>query len=453
MSISFILAIALLACAALGTRLGFAAHHVRVALLSGLAAFAVVAVAPALIGGVAALSTAIALLTLGIGVTVLGFSERYLRADINRNGFASNVLLLLASVLALAATTNIVALVLAWMASGWVMVALIGHVRDWDEARAAQRRALASFAIGDIALIAAAGLIVWQSGETELGAALAGIASGDPVALVAALLLVVAAMARCALPPFSKWLTRSMTAPTPVSALMHAGFVNAGGLLLIRFGPLLEAAPVAQWLAIGAGAGAALWGTGIMLVRPDIKRSLAGSTIAQMGFMLMSCGLAAYAAALWHLIAHGLFKAWLFLSSGSAVGARVGPAPAPSSAAGLAIASLAGAATGAVLLTGDAPAAAALTLALAVTTAGASLSALRSAPALVPTLVAVVALYAAGVMLAERILATPYGNAPAGWPLILGLFTLLATAWIAHAHLRRTGRTLPVALYARLLNS
>jgi NADH:ubiquinone oxidoreductase subunit 5 (subunit L)/multisubunit Na+/H+ antiporter MnhA subunit len=117
-----------------------------------------------------------------------------------------------------------------------------------------------------------------------------------------------------------------MTAPTPVSALMHAGLVNAGGFLLIRFAPVLEAAPVARLVAVALGLAAVVLGLGVMLVRPDVKRALAGSTISQMGFMIMSCGLGAYAAALWHVIAHGLFKAWLFLGSGSAIG--MGKAPA-----------------------------------------------------------------------------------------------------------------------------
>ena len=142
------------------------------------------------------------------------------------------------------------------------------------------------------------------------------------VTLTAALLLLIAAAARCALPPFAGWLLSSMTAPTPVSALMHAGLVNAGGFLLIRFAPVFEAAPIARAAAVAIGLVAALYGVGVMSVRPDIKRSLAGSTVSQMGFMIMSCGLGAYAAALWHIVAHGLFKAWLFLGSGSSVGMR-----------------------------------------------------------------------------------------------------------------------------------
>ena len=134
------------------------------------------------------------------------------------------------------------------------------------------------------------------------------------------MLLVIAAAARCAVPPFSGWLLSSMTAPTPVSALMHAGLVNAGGFLLIRFAPVLEAAPVARAVAMLLGLFGAIYGVGIMMVRPDIKRSLAGSTVSQMGFMIASCGLGYFAAALWHLTAHGLFKAWLFLTAGSRVG-------------------------------------------------------------------------------------------------------------------------------------
>ncbi|QNP46319.1 hypothetical protein H9L14_03710 [Sphingomonas sediminicola] len=130
-------------------------------------------------------------------------------------------------------------------------------------------------------------------------------------------------MARSALPPFSGWLLGSMSAPTPVSALMHGGFVNAGGFLLIRFGDVLQATPIAQFAAIAAGLLAAIYGTGIMLVRADVKGVLAGSTVAQMGFLVLSCGLGAYGAALWHIIGHALFKSWLFLNAGSTIGLPV----------------------------------------------------------------------------------------------------------------------------------
>ncbi|TCD04297.1 hypothetical protein EYB45_08620 [Erythrobacteraceae bacterium CFH 75059] len=393
-------------------------------------------------------------LTLGIGAIVLGFAQRYLRADGARTRFAVNVLVLLAAVLLLTGTQSVLSLIAGWLVSGWVLADLIGHQRHWAEARAARRRALRLFTVGDAALVAGLVLLAWQAGSRDV-AVIAERAAATPTALntLGAVLLVVAAAARCALPPFSRWLTRSMTAPTPVSALMHAGFVNAGGVLLIRFGPVLESAPAAQWLVIGAGVFAALWGTGIMLVRPDVKRALAGSTVAQMGFMLMTCGLGAYAAALWHIVAHGLFKAWLFLASGSAIGRRADAAVAAPTLGATAVAVVLSAAAGALTIAAGLPPTGALPVALAVAAALAAAPALLRTPALLAATLVLAVTYAGGVTLAGALLARPYGEAPAGLWLVVGLWAVFNLAWLAQTARRRAGGLLPSAVYVRLLNS
>ena len=134
------------------------------------------------------------------------------------------------------------------------------------------------------------------------------------------ILVVVAALSRSAQFPFHRWLPATLAAPTPVSALLHAGVVNAGGILLIRLAPLSRR-EVAQALTIAAGAATMVYGATIMLVKPDVKGALAHSTTAQMGFMILTCGLGLWAAAVIHLVAHGFYKSTLFLSSGSAVAA------------------------------------------------------------------------------------------------------------------------------------
>jgi len=296
---------------------------------AGLGAIAVPTIALPLGGladGAIGLGLAIGGLTLFVASVVVGFSIRYLRADTRAGAFGTLLGLIVGCVLTCALTNNVIVLALAWICSGQLLARMIGHDRDWSEARAAARRAALAFALGDGAMIAGLALLAVWAGSIQLSIVL-NRANTLPYPIVAstALLLVIAAAARCALPPFSGWLASSMTAPTPVSALMHAGLVNAGGFLLIRFAPVLEAAPVARFLAVALGLTAVVFGLGVMLVRPDVKRALAGSTISQMGFMVMTCGLGAYAAALWHLIAHGLFKAWMFLGSGSAIG--LGKAP------------------------------------------------------------------------------------------------------------------------------
>ena len=118
--------------------------------------------------------------------------------------------------------------------------------------------------------------------------------------------------------PFQRWLLDSVVAPTPVSAVMHAGIVNAGGMMLTTFAPLFNG-DVAQIILLILSSISVLMGTGIMLVQVDYKRQLVGSTIAQMGFMLIQCALGAYLAAIIHAVLHGLFKSTLFLQAGSAI--------------------------------------------------------------------------------------------------------------------------------------
>jgi len=261
-----------------------------------------------------------------VALIVTGFATRYMRADRARNRFGRDLGLVVGCVLATVTAGNVVVLALGWIGSGQALARLIGHDRNWAQARAAARLARLTFAVGDAALVLALAGLAWFAHSLRIEAVLAAVPALPPLAATAlALLLVLAAAVRCALPPFSGWLAGSMTAPTPVSALMHAGLVNGGGFVLIRLAPLFEAAPAARLVALALGLAAALIGLGVMLVRPDIKRSLAGSTTSQMGFMILSCALGAYGAALWHIVAHGLFKAWLFLGSGSSIGITRAP--------------------------------------------------------------------------------------------------------------------------------
>lgn len=390
------------------------------------------------------------LLTGFVGAIVLSFARRYLRADTNPKGFAVAALLLLAAVMLFVVAESLWLIALGWIASGWLMAALVGHVASWPEARAARRRMIATFIVGDVALVGAFAILAVETGGVSTSA-LGAIAAAP--ATVAALLLVLAAAVRCALFPFHRWLARSMTAPTPASALMHAGFVNAGGLLLIRFAPVLEAAPVARALAVGIGIAAALIGSAMMLVRPDVKRALAGSTSAQMGFMLMTCGLGAYAAALWHIVAHGLFKAWLFLRSGSAIGIAEQAVPmrlAPAAVA--AIGALAIVATSLLgQLAGALPSAVPLILAAAM--ALATLIHLRRHAVLSLVAAALAATYAAGLQLFAQVLADPDGPALGGPLLPVAIVAVFMTAWLVQTLIVDRRMPLPAALYARLLNA
>ena len=135
--------------------------------------------------------------------------------------------------------------------------------------------------------------------------------------LIVDLLLVIAVIIPAAQYPFQSWLIESVVAPTPVSAIMHA-IVNAGGIILTRFSPVFDN-NIALTLLLIISSISVLIGSGISLVHVDYKRQLVGSTMSQMGFMLVQCALGVYSAAIIHLILHGVFKATLFLQSGSIV--------------------------------------------------------------------------------------------------------------------------------------
>ncbi|NDH07095.1 hypothetical protein EBX93_14445, partial [bacterium] len=137
-----------------------------------------------------------------------------------------------------------------------------------------------------------------------------------PLVTWVGLFLVLAAMTKSAQFPFHTWLPDTMETPTPVSALMHAGVINAGGFLIIRLSPLVTLSPMALDILAIVGSMTALMGSLLMLTQTSIKRSLAYSTIAQMGFMMLQCGLGAFIPALLHILAHSFYKAHAFLSSG-----------------------------------------------------------------------------------------------------------------------------------------
>jgi NAD(P)H-quinone oxidoreductase subunit 5 len=131
-------------------------------------------------------------------------------------------------------------------------------------------------------------------------------------------LLLIGAMTQSAIWPFHRWLTSSLNSPTPVSAIMHAGLVNGGGFLLTRFAPLYLEHSTLLTVIFAIGLVSALLGTLWKLMQSDVKRMLACSTMGQMGFMLIQCGLGLFPAAVAHLVWHGMFKAYLFLASGGA---------------------------------------------------------------------------------------------------------------------------------------
>ncbi len=251
---------------------------------------------------------------------VHSYSRRYMAGDRDLTRFYARIFGFTLIVMALTAANHIVLFVAAWLAMGLVMAQLIGHVRDWTQARAAARLARNYFLASSLLLAGSLAVLFQQTGETLISAQLAAIDGVSTTMLVvAAVGLFLAAIIQSALFPFHTWLLSSMTAPTPASALMHAGFVNAGGILLTRFAPVVAAELAVMSVIVVVGAISALLGQALLLLQTDVKRELGSSTMAQMGFMIMQCGLGFFAAAIAHLILHGFYKAYLFLSAGATV--------------------------------------------------------------------------------------------------------------------------------------
>jgi len=254
------------------------------------------------------------------GGIVHSYSRRYMAGDRYLDQFYSRIFAFTLVVMTMTAADSIVLFAVSWLAMGLVMASLIGHVRGWRQARAAAKSAR-RYVLASSGLLAVGSILLARAtGATSITGVL-GHAEGIPraVALLAIGSIVLAAIIQSALFPFHTWLLSSMTAPTPASALMHAGFVNAGGILLTRFAPLLADETAVMSVIVVVGAFSALLGQGLLLVQTDIKRELGASTTAQMGFMILQCGLGFFAAAIAHLILHGFYKAYLFLSSGAAV--------------------------------------------------------------------------------------------------------------------------------------
>jgi NAD(P)H-quinone oxidoreductase subunit 5 len=251
---------------------------------------------------------------------VHSYSRRYMAGNRTIDRFFAGVFAFTLIVMVLVAADHFALFALAWLAMGLVMSGLIGHVRGWPQARAAGGLARRYFAASTGLLAVGLVALWWHTGATTVSAVPSAVGDVSPrVAWVVAGALLLAAMVQSALVPFHTWLLASMTAPTPASALMHAGFVNAGGILLVRFAPVVTVGPGIMLAVVLVGAASALLGKLLKSVQVDVKTRLGCSTVGQMGFMIMQAGLGFFAAAVTHLVLHGCYKAYLFLASGEEV--------------------------------------------------------------------------------------------------------------------------------------
>lgn len=260
---------------------------------------------------------------------VFQFSVHSLAGDPGQGRFARWLALTGGSVLSLVISGNLVQFTLAWCATSLCLHQLLVFYPDRPGAVLAARKKFLISRLGDTCLWISVVLVLTTVGTSDFSVLFreANAWHGAnplerelPVAIQATcFLLVLGAMLKSAQFPFHSWLPDTMETPTPVSALMHAGIINAGGFLILRLHPVLTLSPGALALLACVGAFTALFGSLVMMTHASVKRALAFSTVAQMGFMMLECGLGAFHLAVLHLMAHSLYKAYAFLSSGSIV--------------------------------------------------------------------------------------------------------------------------------------
>ncbi len=263
----------------------------------------------------------VAVLVQLLGTIIGGFSSRYLQGEPAVPRYVAALSGVLTAVHVLLLANHWVVLVIAWALVGTALRPLLCFYPDRPFALLAAHKKRVTDRLADVFLVTAAALAWWQVGSGSLSDLWQYIAlNGASTSLqMSAICLVLAVVVRTALLPMHGWLIQVMEAPTPVSALLHAGVVNLGGFVLIRFAPLLDAAPVARWLLVAFGLTTALFAGMVMLTRVSIKVRLAWSTVAQMGFMVLECGLGLYTLAALHLIGHSLYKTHAFLSASTVV--------------------------------------------------------------------------------------------------------------------------------------
>lgn len=250
---------------------------------------------------------------------VSSYANNYLTGFRFQNRFMALCVGFTLSVMLLVMANHVLLLLFSWLMMGVFMSQLIGIDKTWGEAREVSKFTQKYFLTGMFFLTVGLLLLAFTSGQFTLSGLTAAV-SDLPlwVLIVSALCIIAAAIVQSAIYPFHRWLLSAMTAPTPASALMHAGFVNGSGILLALFASVLFSSNTLNILFI-IGGFTAIIAQFTKLLQVNVKQKLGCSTIAQMGFMIMQCGLGFFNAAVVHLILHGFYKAYLFLSSGEEI--------------------------------------------------------------------------------------------------------------------------------------
>jgi len=267
------------------------------------------------------LSISFVLLITGVGSLILIYAVAYMAHDPERRRFFAYLNLFIAAMLLLVLSDNYLGLYVGWEGVGLASYLLIGFWQFKPTAAVAAKKAFIANRVGDVGLSLAIMLMFAEFGTFNFtGVFDATKSGGSGVATALGLLLLLGACGKSAQVPLQSWLLDAMEGPTPVSALIHAAtMVTAGVYLIVRSNPIFNDAPTAQLAVTVVGAVTLLFGAVIGCAKDDIKKALAGSTMSQIGYMTLAAGLgpAGYVFAIAHLLAHGFFKAGLFLGAGS----------------------------------------------------------------------------------------------------------------------------------------
>jgi NADH-quinone oxidoreductase subunit L len=267
------------------------------------------------------LSISFVLLITGVGSLILIYSIGYMAHDAQRRRFFAYLNLFIAAMLLLVISDNYLGLYVGWEGVGLASYLLIGFWQFKPTAAVAAKKAFIANRVGDVGLSLAIMLMFAEFGTFNFPGVFDSAKSGGTgVTTALGLLLLLAACGKSAQVPLQSWLLDAMEGPTPVSALIHAAtMVTAGVYLIVRSNSIFNASPTAQLAVTVVGAVTLLFGAIIGCAKDDLKKALAGSTMSQIGYMTLAAGLgpAGYVFAIAHLLAHGFFKAGLFLGAGS----------------------------------------------------------------------------------------------------------------------------------------
>lgn len=267
-------------------------------------------------------SGAMSVLVATLAVIVVRYSRSYLAGERELDRYSRSLLLTIASVSVVVTSNHLAVLMVAWFATDVGLHQLLTFYRTRRQAIIVAHKKFLLSRLADACFVTSLVFIGSEVGSLRIDVLNAyARTQGElsPTLHVATVLLVFGVILKTAQLPFHGWMLQVMEAPTPVSALLHAGVVNIGGFVMIRLSPLMAHASIAQTILVCVGLFTTIVASLVMTTRPAIKGVLAWSTIGQMGFMLVQCGLGVWHLALLHLLAHSLYKAHTFLSSGSVV--------------------------------------------------------------------------------------------------------------------------------------